>query len=129
MSADDTPTDPPTDPVVAILSELTGALDRKLAVLGTVARLAHSTDNALAGAIHEFAAQHGRREAAELATANELKRLHQSLDILIREVRKIGLRIGPLESEVDAVKADHLTLAADVEGVKKQLRERVNGGG
>jgi len=102
------PNAPPPDPLVAILSEFASASEKQTEAIGALARQVASVDRAVEGIGRVFAEAHGTHEATLLENGKEMRKIHQSLSMLVREVRNTMARIGPLELEVADLKDDKL---------------------
>lgn len=105
------PKAPPTDYLVAILSELTSASERMTDALGTLARNMERVDRAVEGIGRIFADAHGTHEATLLENGKEMRKIHQQLGVLVGQVRSVIKGLGPLELEVSDLRDDqHLVM-------------------
>lgn len=99
----DTPTDPPPDRLVAILSEQTSAVERVVDAAGEIARDVGCVERQINAAIAAFAEQHGNRGAAEISAVQARVKSQQTLDTILHEVRRIGTRQTEDEARIDAL--------------------------
>ena len=100
------PVPPPSDLLVAILSELTAASERMTDALGTLARNVERVDHAVEGIGRIFADAHGTHEATLLENGKEMKKIHYQLGVLVGQVRSVIKGLGPLELEVSDLRDD-----------------------
>ena len=112
MSDEKHDTDPPPDPLVAILSEQTSAIERLGEVVGAVAReMAHS-NRATDALLRQFSEQAGKREAAEVAATKARVANNLTLELIRRQVESIGKRFSIAEQDIDELKVATLTATA-----------------
>jgi len=102
------PNAPPPDHLVAILSEFAAASEKQTDAIGALARQVASIDRAIEGIGRVFAEAHGTHEATLLENGKEMRKIHQSLSMMVTEVRNAIKRIGPLELEVADLRDDKL---------------------
>ena len=107
---------PSRDPFVGAMRDQADAIELFGDAMGEVARDVAHVKNTIEAAITGFAAQHGNREAAEVAAAQARVKVQQTLDAILHEVRKLGQRVTAVEGEVDELKAARIVGGANGHG-------------
>ena len=105
-------TDPPPDPLVAILSELTSAHERLAELVANMARSKAQTMRNTEALIRQFIEHQARLEAGELEAAKARLANNRTLELLVHEVKRIGTRFTDAERDIDELKGALLSLRA-----------------
>jgi hypothetical protein len=107
--------DPIDDPLVATLEHLFEGQEGNTKLLAEIGRDVESMAHELTGAVQEFGSLHGTLQALEHEEAQERKRMHADIKLVLEAVRGMTTRLTTREGKVA--------------GIELHLHERANGNG
>lgn len=103
------------DPLVETLQHLLDGQESNTTLLAQMARDVEAMGHELTGAVQEFSRLHGELQAMEHDEAQERKRMHADIRLVLESVRGMTMRLTTLEGKVA--------------GIELHLHERSNGNG